>query len=115
MSNTALHPRAIEKPDQFAGEYPESGRLVLQELGRVVASRFFKNSLRSRQFLEYVVHRKLEGRAEELKERTIGIELFSRLPSYATGDDPVVRVQAREVRKRCRTGCHEFLLPENKP
>jgi hypothetical protein len=41
-----------------------------------------------------------EGHAEELKERTIGIELFQRPANYATGDDPVVRVQAGEVRRR---------------
>jgi len=79
---------------------PELRRIVLEELDHVLASRFFKNSPRSRQFLEYIVRRKLEGRTEELKERSIGIELFQRPPSYATGEDPVVRVQAGEVRRR---------------
>jgi hypothetical protein len=73
---------------------------VLQELERILASRFFKNSQRKRQFLEYVVHRKLEGHCDQLKERTIGVALFNRVPAYATGDDPVVRVQAGEVRRR---------------
>ncbi len=40
------------------------------------------------------------GHAELLKERTIGTEVFHRPPGYATGDDPVVRVQAGEVRRR---------------
>jgi hypothetical protein len=79
---------------------PELCKLVLQELERIQASRFFKNSQRSRQFLEYIVTRKLEGRGEELKERTIGAELFQRPANYATGEDPVVRVQAGEVRRR---------------
>ena len=43
---------------------------------------------------------KLEGHPELLKERTIGTEVFQRPPGYATGDDPVVRVQAGEVRRR---------------
>lgn len=73
---------------------------VLSELDRILASRFFKNSHRSRQFLEYIVHRKLEGRADDLKERTIGTEVFLRPPDYSTGEDPVVRVQAGEVRRR---------------
>src|SRR5689334_20826234 len=71
---------------------------IMQELDRVLASRFFKNSQRSRQFLEYIVHCKLDGRADELKERTIGTEVFHRPPDYSTGEDPVVRVQAGEVR-----------------
>ena len=73
---------------------------VLEELNRILASRFFKSSTRSRQFLEYVVRRKLEGQYDQLKERTIGVALFNRSPDYATGDDPVVRVQAGEVRRR---------------
>ena len=78
----------------------EKTAAVLQELERILVCRFFKNSLRKRQFLEYVVHRKLEGRNDQLKERTIGAALFNRSPDYATGDDPVVRVQAGEVRRR---------------
>jgi len=53
----------------------------------------------SKQFLEYVVKHQLEGHPELLKERTIGTEVFLR-QRYATGDDPVVRVQAGEVRRR---------------
>ncbi len=56
--------------------------------------------MRSKQFLSYVVEHKLEGRDEFLKERTIGTEIFQRKAGYATGDDPVVRVQAGEVRRR---------------
>lgn len=73
---------------------------VLEELDRILESRFFKNAGRSRQFLEYVVRHKLGGQTEQLKERTIGTEVFQRDPGYATGDDPVVRVQAGEVRRR---------------
>ena len=73
---------------------------VLRELGRILASRFFKSAVRSKQFLEYVVRQKLDGNSEQLKERTIGIEVFQRPSGYATGDDPVVRVQAGEVRRR---------------
>jgi hypothetical protein len=51
-----------------------------------------------------VVHHRLKGDAEKLKERTIGIGVFGRDPAYATGEDPVVRVQAGEVRRRL----HEY-------
>jgi hypothetical protein len=47
-----------------------------------------------------VVLSELDGHHERLKERTIGTEVFLRPPGYATGDDPVVRVQAGEVRRR---------------
>jgi hypothetical protein len=78
----------------------ERAEAIHQELTRILASRFFRSAGRSRQFLQYVVQHKLEGHPELLKERTIGTEVFHRPPGYATGDDPVVRVQAGEVRRR---------------
>jgi hypothetical protein len=50
--------------------------------------------------LRYVVERTLDGRAEELKERNLGIEVFGRDPEYDTNLDPVVRTTAAEIRKR---------------
>jgi hypothetical protein len=100
MASTIGHPQEIDKAARSACvEHPEA-TLVLEELDRILESRFFKNAGRSRQFLVYVVHHKLAGHAEQLKERTIGAEVFQRTPGYATGDDPVVRVQAGEVRRR---------------
>jgi hypothetical protein len=87
--------------NRSAGKWQETDReAILLELGRILASPFFKSAARSTQFLTYVVHRQLDGHAELLKERTIGTEVFHRPSDYATGDDPVVRVQAGEVRRR---------------
>jgi hypothetical protein len=46
------------------------------------------------------VENTLAGRAEILKERTIGIEAFGRPASYDPSEDATVRVKAGEVRKR---------------
>ena len=73
---------------------------VLSELDAILNSPIFQTSKRGQQFLSYVVHHRLEGNHERLKERTIGVDLFQRPVGYATGDDPVVRVQAGEVRRR---------------
>jgi hypothetical protein len=78
----------------------EHSEAVRAELERILSSRYFKTAGRSRQFLQYVVEHRLTRRAENLKERTIGTEVFQRPADYATGDDPVVRVQAGEVRRR---------------
>jgi len=66
----------------------------------ILGSPEFRHSARGKQFLEFVVRNKLEGHDEMLKERTIGKELFRRNADYSTGDDPIVRVQAGELRKR---------------
>jgi hypothetical protein len=73
---------------------------ILHELDAILNSPFFLPSKRCQQFLTYVVHHELEGNHERLKERTIGVDLFHRHVGYATGDDPVVRVQAGVVRRR---------------
>ena len=73
---------------------------VREELSRVLACHEFRTSKRSQDFLRYVVENTLQGHADMLKERTIGIEVFGRPTSYDPGDDATVRVKAGEVRKR---------------
>ena len=82
---------------------------VLRELESILSSPFFRTSNRSKQFLAYVVQHTLDGNHEPLKERTIGAKLFQRPVGYATGDDPVVRVQAGEVRRRLEQYHHAAL------
>jgi hypothetical protein len=74
--------------------------LVIQALKQILESEFFRTSARGKQFLSYVVQYRLENHPEPLKERMIGAALFNRRLDYATGDDSVVRAQAREVRRR---------------
>lgn len=81
-------------------ENHDKTQAVLLELEKILESQFFRSAARSKQFLKYVVQHQVEGHPELLKERTIGTEVFLRPPGYATGDDPVVRVQAGEVRRR---------------
>ncbi len=73
---------------------------VRAALDRVLHSQGFRASRRSQDFLRYVVERTLEGQADTLKERTIGIDVFGRLSGYDPSDDATVRVKAGEVRKR---------------
>jgi hypothetical protein len=69
-------------------------------LHRVLQSQGFRASRRSQDFLRYVVERTLDGQAENLKERTIGVDVFGRSAAYDPSDDATVRVKAGEVRKR---------------
>ena len=74
--------------------------MILAQLERILANPLFKNSKRYPALLRYVVERTLDGHAEELKERTLGIEVFGRDLEYDTNLDPVVRTTAAEIRKR---------------
>ena len=92
------------KPEEFDGEGHTFSEIeqesILSELNSILNSPIFQPSKRGQQFLSYVVRHRLEGNHDRLKERTIGVDLFQRPTGYATGDDPVVRVQAGEVRRR---------------
>ena len=73
---------------------------VLQQLERLLENPYFHKSKRFPVFLRFVVKEALAGRAEGLKERTLGIEVFGKDPNYDTTEDPIVRVTAGEIRKR---------------
>jgi hypothetical protein len=74
--------------------------LIREELRRIVSSRHFQTSRRGIEFLQHVVNQKISGNGDLLKERLIGVQIFGRKPDYSTGEDPVVRVQAGDVRRR---------------
>jgi hypothetical protein len=81
---------------------------VRDELQRVLSSPPFSNSKRYPALLQYIVESTLTGRSEQLKERTIGVEVFERTPTYDTNTDTVVRYTAGEVRKRLALYYHEL-------
>lgn len=71
-----------------------------EHLRELLESPAFKGSRRSQQFLQHIVEKALTGHGDELKERSLGMALFGRTPSYDTGDNAIVRVTASDVRKR---------------
>jgi len=73
---------------------------IREQLNRLLVHPLFANSKRYPALLAYAVERTLLGHAGELKERSIGVEVFGKVPAYDTNADPVVRITAGEVRKR---------------
>ena len=76
---------------------PEEIRAELQNL---LLSPSFHGSRRCQQFLEFVCLEFLGGRQDNLKERYLAVEVFGRPPESDLSEDTIVRVGAREVRKR---------------
>jgi hypothetical protein len=74
--------------------------LVRHELENVLRDPLFQGSKRYPPFLRYVVEQTIEGLGEQIKERTVGIEVFGREASYDNTQDNVVRATATETRKR---------------
>lgn len=70
---------------------------------RVAASPEFQKAKRLREFLLYVCRKALTNRKDELREHLIAIDLFGRQPGYNPAEDNIVRVEARELRRRLDT------------
>jgi len=87
--------------------------VIKKQLKRIQSSPHFSHSRRYPNFLNFVVHKALEGRQVDLKERTIGIEAFGRPPDYDLNDNPIVRVTAGEGRKRLAQYYYEAVPRQN--
>src|ERR1700691_2104159 len=74
--------------------------IIRVQLDLLVRDEVFCSSKRSVAFLRYVVEQTLNGSADQIKERTIGVEVFGRKPSYHPNLDHIVRTAATELRKR---------------
>jgi hypothetical protein len=86
----------------YAHWKPETAEEIAEvrgALGDILQSPQFRNSKRYPALLSYLVEEVLAGRTE-IKERTLGIEVFGRPADYDTNTDTAVRYSAGEVRKR---------------
>jgi hypothetical protein len=73
---------------------------VQQEVQRIVAHPAFKGSRRSIDLFRYLTEYVSTDNEGDIKERTLGVEVFGRPPDYDTNEDPIVRRTANEIRKR---------------
>ncbi len=80
-----------------------SAEEVHQTLERILSSKYFAHAPKKQKFLQLICDFYLSGRARELNEYLIGCEVFDRATDYNPSVDPIVRVGAREVRKKLET------------
>jgi hypothetical protein len=76
---------------------PEQCRALVQ---RILSSPEFQRAPRLRDFLVYVVERKLEDAPGEVTEVLVGQRVFGRPAGYNPGEDSIVRTEARILRQR---------------
>jgi hypothetical protein len=70
----------------------------MAELDAILASPRFRAAPRLSRLLRYIVEKSLANVPAELKEHQIGVDVFDRRVGYETSSDPVVRVEARQLR-----------------
>lgn len=72
---------------------------VRAELERILSSPRFQASEKRRAFLRFIVEETLSGRANRLKGYTVAIDVFGRDEGFDSQADPVVRLEARRLRR----------------
>jgi hypothetical protein len=77
-----------------------TAEMIENQLALLVKHPSLCSSRRLVSLLQYVVLQVLDGAADQLKERTIGVEVFGREPDYDTSNDHIVRTAASDLRKR---------------
>ncbi|HEX3662454.1 MAG TPA: hypothetical protein VHU89_13535 [Acidobacteriaceae bacterium] len=70
-----------------------------EELRRVLQSRQFAGAPKRARFLEFVCEQAFLGNGEKLNEFLIGVEVYDRGSEFSPQRDPIVRVQAHEIRR----------------
>jgi hypothetical protein len=73
---------------------------VIAELELVLSSPVFEGAGRSRALLKLMVDETLAGRADRLKEYTIGSEVLDKGESFDPRTDPIVRAEVSRLRSR---------------
>lgn len=79
---------------------PLSDSLIREELERVLSSRTFQGAEAQKRFLQYAVEHTVMGGSHEVKEYSIGVQVFRRGSAFDPRLDPIVRVEARKLRSR---------------
>src|SRR6185369_9522900 len=88
--------------DSSAAPNPIAPADIEGQLKRILASPGFRNSARIRRFLQLAVERTLAGQDDQLKEYTVGRDVFDRGADYDPRADSIVRVEAQRLRRKLR-------------
>ena len=96
---------AVEPTPSADAEAPEvpdgvSEQAVRDQMARIVRSDLFAQSERLNRFLQFTIDAALAGRADTLKEYTIGTQVYDRRGGYAPNHDSIVRTEARRLRAK---------------
>ena len=72
------------------------------ELQRILRSPHFRRAPKLRRFLELICEYHFQNKAEQLSEYVLAAEVFGKGDRFDPAEDSLVRVQARELRRRLR-------------
>src|SRR3982751_2251576 len=70
------------------------------QIQRIVSSKAFKTSEVHRNLLNYLADESLSGEAQNLKENTVGLDVFGKPASYDPRQESVVRMHVGRLRQK---------------
>jgi len=73
---------------------------IRAQVDRLLQSKTFETSEAHRRLLQYLTEETLAGRAERLKEYTVGLEAFGKPSTYDPRQDSIVRLQVGRLRQK---------------
>lgn len=99
------------------GHSPEQLEALRQLAVRVASGSQLQSSPKLREFFQYVIDCAFRNAPDEATEQQIGVHVFHRHPGYNSGDDSIVRSQARLLRSKLAAyfadeGAHEPIIIE---
>ncbi len=98
----SIFPSSGQAQNQTKGPVDPSSSPERMELLKVLQSRTFARSPRLSRILDYVCTKHFAGETDQLKEYTIGVELFGRSEGFQPRDDSSIRVDMNRLRKQLR-------------
>jgi len=72
---------------------------IQQQLQRIFADQTFAVSDILKRFLSFIVEESLEGRSNQIKEYTIGVNVLNKPQSFNPSQDAIVRIHAGRLRR----------------
>lgn len=75
---------------------------IYEQLDRISRSKLFAKSARLIRFLKYTIENTVEGKVRELKESSVGREVYDRKHDYDPNQDSIVRTEALRLRSKLK-------------
>lgn len=72
------------------------------QVERITCSKLFRNAPALQRLLQYLAHKTIEGQGDQLKEYSIGVDVFERRVDYDPKTDTVVRVEVHRLRQKLK-------------
>lgn len=83
----------------LGGPPPED---IEKQLSKIIHSKAFRHAVALQRLLQYLISKTLEDPFADIKEYTIGVEVFERGPDYDPQSDTIVRVQIHRLRLKVK-------------